>query len=578
MLDTARVQAPVSALPRIVEQSARNRWRDRFAPGLAVLAGMAAISAHAALYGRWIVDDAAITFSYARSVSEGMGPVLQPGATPVEGYSDPTWMVLLALGRLAGAFDHGLLLGIPDYVLFPKALGLVFVAGILLACHHAAAQVCARFAALVTLAIGLGLAAIPSFVIWCVSGLENGLFAFLVVWLAVLLWVAVLRSEVLRIRVALLAGLLVALAALTRPEGLIYGAAYPLVVLLALRRGALRAALRPVGLFLAAFGIPFGGYETWRVVEFGSLLATPSIAKSQGLPTVASLTRPIGLVHYVGIGAVVVAALLVGFALYRAPWRRALTALLVPLALAVIAYGVLMPDWMTEFRFATPVWPLAMLATVLSAAEFLRRSSKLRGAVLLLVVLSSGVPTGAGFLADAQQFQHTPTLPACTVADLFGRGFNSYADILGIKHGSLLLPDLGGTAMTSRLRLVDMAGLTQPHIAELIKTHNAIGLRDYVFNTIKPTFIHSWGPWAAGNGITSDPRLARDYVPIIIYPHESPPNGAWVRRDAVPNATALRAVRHFAAATMMPIAQRLLAHPLGDCGSRMRPGQPLRPG
>jgi hypothetical protein len=84
----------------------------------AVLVGTFLICAHAALYGHWLVDDAAITFDYARNVAEGYGPVLQPGATPVEGYSNTLWLVLLVLGRWLGLFDHGLLLGIPDYVVY----------------------------------------------------------------------------------------------------------------------------------------------------------------------------------------------------------------------------------------------------------------------------------------------------------------------------------------------------------------------------------------------------------------------------------------------------------------------------
>ena len=42
-------------------------------------------------YGQWIVDDAGLTFAYARSLSTGAGPVLQPGAAPVEGFSSPAY-------------------------------------------------------------------------------------------------------------------------------------------------------------------------------------------------------------------------------------------------------------------------------------------------------------------------------------------------------------------------------------------------------------------------------------------------------------------------------------------------------
>ena len=74
----------------------------------------------------------------------------------------------------------------------------------------------------------------------------------------------------------------------------------------------------------------------------------------------------------------------------------------------------------------------------------------------------------------------------------FGRSFNGYADILGVHDGSLLVADLGGSAMTSRLRLVDLAGLAERRIAGVcIRDNDRAALRDYVFEVVKPTFIQS---------------------------------------------------------------------------------------
>ena len=68
-----------------------------------------------------------------------------------------------------------------------------------------------------------------------------------------------------------------------------------------------------------------------------------------------------------------------------------------------------------------------------------------------------------------------------------------------------------------------MAGLVNKPIADLVHDNDLAGLRNYVFDTVKPTFIHSWGPWAAGNGIALDPRLDRDYVLIYSSPDRGPP-------------------------------------------------------
>ncbi|MGW4064422.1 hypothetical protein ACWEGE_39470 [Amycolatopsis sp. NPDC004747] len=555
--------------------TATRGWGARLAPVLAVLAGVAAVAVHATRYGHWIVDDAAITFSYARSFADGLGPVLQPGAPPVEGFSDPTWMVLLGLGKLVGLFDHGALFGIPDYVLFPKALGLLFTGGVLTACHIAAKQIFTRFAWLATLIAGLTLATIPSYVIWVVSGLENSLFAFAVVTLGVTLFVSVKRDVLLTPKVAVWAGVMVAFAALTRPEGLIYAGAYPLAALFLLRSGLFWKSFRLALLSVAAFAVPFGAYVVWRHAEFGRLLANPSVAKQQGLPGFDAVKRPFELVGYAGWAGVIVLALVILFALVKAPWRRPLIALLVPLGLGIVAYGVMVADWMYQHRFASPIWPLAVIAGTLSAGELLRHRQALLRVGVVVVLVGAFVPSAVGFAAAADKFAKNPNITACLVADRFGRGFNTYADILGLQKASLLLPDLGGSSMTSRLELVDMAGLVNKPIADLVHDNDLAGLRNYVFDTVKPTFIHSWGPWAAGNGIALDRRLDRDYVLIYSSPIEGLRNGDWVRRDAVTDPAKLKAAQDYAAKTIPEVAADRFGGPLDDCGATMKPGQTI---
>ncbi|MFF1607032.1 hypothetical protein ACFVYA_04565 [Amycolatopsis sp. NPDC058278] len=555
--------------------TATRGWGARLAPVLAVLAGVAAVAVHATRYGHWIVDDAAITFSYARSFADGLGPVLQPGAPPVEGFSDPTWMVLLGLGKLAGLFDHGSLFGLPDYVLFPKALGLLFTGGVLTACYIAAKQIFTRFAWLATLVVGLTLATIPSYVIWVVSGLENSLFAFAVVTLGVTLFVSVQRDKLLTPKVALWAGVMVAFAALTRPEGLIYAGAYPLAALFLLRSGLFWKSFRLALLSVAAFAVPFGAYVVWRHSEFGRLLANPSVAKQQGLPGFDAVKRPFELVGYAGWAGVIALALVIVFALVKASWRRSLIALLVPLGLGIVAYGVMVADWMYQHRFASPIWPLAVIAGTLAAGELLRHRQALLRVGVVVVLVGAFVPSAIGFAAAADKFAKNPNITACLVADRFGRGFNTYADILGVQKASLLLPDLGGSSMTSRLELVDMAGLVNKPIADLVHDNDLAGLRNYVFDTVKPTFIHSWGPWAAGNGIALDPRLDRDYVLIYSSPIEGLRNGDWVRRDAVTDPAKLKAAQEYAAKTIPAVAADRFGGPLDDCGATMKPGQTI---
>jgi hypothetical protein len=63
---------------------------------LVIVVPLAAYVLHFILFRGWIVDDAGISFAYARNLADGNGLVAQPGSAPVEGYSNFAWVVLLA--------------------------------------------------------------------------------------------------------------------------------------------------------------------------------------------------------------------------------------------------------------------------------------------------------------------------------------------------------------------------------------------------------------------------------------------------------------------------------------------------
>ena len=150
---------------------------------------------HSASYGQWIVDDAGITFAYARSLATGAGPVLQPGAPAVEGYSDPAWLALLVAAHRLGLFDHGTWFGVPDLVALPKLLGWLCGVGVFL-CFLAAARAVSDRPVVVATVAGVVTAVIPSFAIWTTSGLENGLLALAVVGIGTVIVRAVAAGRV----------------------------------------------------------------------------------------------------------------------------------------------------------------------------------------------------------------------------------------------------------------------------------------------------------------------------------------------------------------------------------------------
>jgi len=90
----------------------------RRARGGLLAVAVALTVAHCWLFRDFTVDDAAISFTYARSFAEGHGLILLPGAERVEGYSNFLWVMLLSAGHFFGG----------DIFVVAKWLGALFAA------------------------------------------------------------------------------------------------------------------------------------------------------------------------------------------------------------------------------------------------------------------------------------------------------------------------------------------------------------------------------------------------------------------------------------------------------------------
>ncbi|SEL08872.1 hypothetical protein [Streptacidiphilus jiangxiensis] len=543
-----------------------------------MLLGTALVAAQAARLRAWIVDDAAITFAYARSVAHGLGPVQQAGAPPVEGYSNPSWLVVLILGHGLGVFDHGSLFGVGDLVWFPKLLALLCVLGVLWCVRATTGSSVATLVAAAVLATNW------SFVIWAFSGLENPLYGLLVAGLAALLARAAARDELPGVRTAVGAGLLALVAALTRPDGVLYAGAYPLALLLTVPRAALTRSglvarlLRPTALEVAVFGLPYGVFLLWRRAEFGQWVPNTAVAKSQGAPGLGEMwDRAVDVLGYAGWAGVAVVLVAAALVLVRPGSGRAeLVAAGVPPLLALVGFAVLRPDWMALYRFATPLWTAGALfgALALTRAWQARWPSAVPiPAARALLALAASVALAVSAVpqaASAAGFRRYPTLSMCSVAQRYGLLFNTYADRLGLprRTSSLLLPDLGGTLLTSGLRVVDLAGLTDPVIARAYGADDMAAVRSYVFHEVRPTFVHVHGPWASSPGLLPRTLRAAGYLPLYDSGADSGPSAFdsdWVRADAVTSPARLAALQSWAHHEVPVLEQQRATSPLTTC-------------
>lgn len=329
-----------------------------------------------------VLDDAYISFRYARNLVEGHGLVFNPGER-VEGYTNFLWTVLLAGTMAAGA----------DPVSAAEILAALAAAGTMLLLALVARRLLRPpLAAPATFLPPLLFAALGSQARHVISGMETLLFVFLVfAGFACLLW----RWQPSRAeepgpgevgrRAAVLAGPVFALAAMTRPEGILYTAIGGVMALVEARpagadhpgagspRVTPRARLTVAARFVGGFLLLYLPYTLWRVTYYGHLLPNTFHAKVAGPPSEVLARGWEYLTRIPGEWPVLPVVALAALAL-PALRRDRLWAWLLGVVLACCASFVLLGgDFLIYFgpRMLMPGLPFALLL----AAEGLRRSA-----------------------------------------------------------------------------------------------------------------------------------------------------------------------------------------------------------
>lgn len=522
---------------------------------------------------QWLVDDALISMAYARTLA-ATGRWAQTVTDPqVEGVSNPAWTLMLAGLHRVGLFDAGgSVLGLADYLVVFRIVALVAFIVVQILLVRTVLLLLPVGGQVVGSAAMLLLATNTPFVVWMASGLENPLYAVVSAALAAGLvrWHVV--GRLLTPAVALSAAVLGMAAAVTRPDGLIFVAAYPLAIVVALRRGQVRQAIAAAVVHLVVCAAGLGTFFAWRFTTFGAWLPNTAVAKGQGIHLGVALRRAPELADALSWPWLAVLTLATAAALFaRAASRRLVLVATVPVALSALAYLILEEDWMREYRFATPLLVSATVLTSVVATVWLSPSSRTRGRVLtgLVAVVLAGTLIGAGtvMLPRMATFVPGPTVPGCFVVERYGRLFNFYADQLGLERETFALPDIGGTLLVSRLQVLDLAGLTEPRIARYLSDGDASGLTDYIFDTKRPAFLHLHGSWTAA--LRKDQRLKQEYVAL-----ES--EGDWVRRDIVERTANFAAVEEAGAELFARVQQEYQNQLSHGCGALIV-GEALRP-
>ena len=492
----------------------------------------------------WLIDDALISFAYARNLADGAGFVSQPGRVPVEGFSNPLWTLLFVPGFWLNS-------DVPLWI--AKFLGHAFSFGTFFFGFQIVVRI-TRSPLFDCLAMTF-LALSTSFVVWNVSGLENALYAFEITAIA---YLGLVSLDNLSWRIALLAGLLAAGATLTRPDGIIFVLLWPgaLLVHTIANRSLSPGFLRASATYISAAALPVIAYKAMALAYFGNLFPNTYYAKGgPGLDTVLDilllddrlvakgfllLAAPFGFAWLsFGVFVITLALCLVV--------KRSVAPLIFltgATVLALLAFILLPNDWMPEFRFGTPFIALfypILFALIWVANDSLPKTrfiSRQFPSLLVIAVLAASSILVHQFRFD--RFYAAPTAPYTDISDRFGDRFNQAAKILGVENASFLLQDVGATLFFSELEIYDIAGLTDATIARTLRKDNE-RFHDYIFNEVKPTFILHYAYSTLAADLDSNAQFREQYIPLqekvdsiasedrgyTVY------SGAYVRKDAV---------------------------------------------
>lgn len=376
----------------------------------AVFLGAAGVALLSTVYAwPFVVDDAFITFRYARHLVDGDGYAMNPGAV-TDGVTGPLWLLPLALGGALGASIP--LVAQLGGVLFAMAAAVLLLWSMTPRSGGPAREVSAVFLALN-----------GTCWVWASAGLETGAATFVMTVLVA----AVVRPLP---KWAPLVALIV-LPAL-RPE------LVPAACLL-----ALHARRLPRLWALASVTLGVVGIAIWRIVMFGTPIPLSAMAKGGSLSNGITYALSGLLLMSMGGGA---------YLAWRARKRRAARwvglALLLHLVVVVVAGG----DWMPGHRLLMPLLPAFALLVGWGCTAYRRAPMVLVPTFVLAAALS------AITLHDAHEagLQREARGPAIAEA---------------IEAGPVALLDAGFLGWQSGLEVVDLGGITDPNVARMPGNH-----------------------------------------------------------------------------------------------------------
>ena len=441
------------------------------------------------------VDDDYIVYRYARNWLDGLGPVFNPGETPVDGVTSPAWFVAAAVGLMAGSSPE----------IWTPLLGVVSIAVLVgaVGCWSRSRD----RSALAELA-PWWLALSPAVAWHAVAGLGTVPLAAMIAlgfhgWSR---WALRGRGGVLLPSAAF------GVACALRVEALV-----PWAVCLLAMRPTRRSSSGEVCLALAPLMV-VGLTAALRWWLFGGV--APHALGLKSLPLGAELEYgALYLLRSLGEGALSLMLLLALLLPRGGAEARAISLTALAALVSVLLVG---GDWMVYSRFLVPFAGVGAVGTagVVSAL----RSARLRGACVaasLAIFVLVGMAARPQAAFEQRFFEHHWLRAGAAFGELAPRG------------STVAISPIGAFGWSSGLELVDVLGLTHPALLDRAPDLDGVGVKghhrhdgqwvldqepDYLVlgnGVVQPgTSTLDVNPWEAD--IVNDPRFESLYRPLTL--------------------------------------------------------------
>jgi len=447
-------------------------------------------------------------FCYARTLAEGYGPALQPGAVWSHGFASALWMLALAGADLTGL----------DLALVAKGAGLGLAAVALYLLPFVSARLGGRRLALTDLLAPVLLALNPALARHAVDGSEAGLTLAL---LTVTLWLFV--AEERRFLSAprrprdLWSALPLCLLLLNRPEAPLWFLAlaiWRVLARVAARRMPLTSvlwlALPPVVYVLvlvgtyALFADPLPGAITARQALLETSFGHP-IAVARGWTTVAAVWGQWGISLPLAAVALLGALRAINY------WGRGALLGLCLINVAAVAAAGGDPTGRTLLPSLLAAAPLAAEGFD-SVLRRLRAAGAPRWTAAIAVALVLGLLAPAGLHGLRSVTGQVPRANA--KQDLINR-LAAMVGELGLEPSQVkVLTTNPGVAAKHGFQVVDASGLTDPVIRRYNSSRHSLELQQLIFRERRPDVIIEEGLWRVVHALGAYPEARRQYVSV----------------------------------------------------------------